>query len=156
MGAAPIGHVAQIGKDGEELFHCPGGRGAPVEMAHRLTADVEVLGDGQVGKDAAVLRHEAEPAPRDLEWLEIGDILVQKADPPTALRDQRHQCFEGGRLAGAVAAHERNHLPVPDVEGWLEQHLRGAIPRFEPLHLEHGRAHDCACAWGRNVRPAPR
>ena len=53
----------------------------------RLAANVEVLRDRQVGKDTAVLRNEAEPAARDLERLEIGDILAQKADPPAALRD---------------------------------------------------------------------
>jgi hypothetical protein len=87
MRAASIGHVAQIGKDGEELFHRPRRCGAPVEMAHRLAANVEVLRDRQVGKDTAVLRNEADPAARDLERLEIGDILAQKADPPAALRD---------------------------------------------------------------------
>ena len=125
-------------------------------MADRLAADIQILEHGQIGEDAPVLRHETKPPARDLEWLEMGDVLAQEAHGAAALRDQGHQGFEGRRFAGAVAAHERDHFAAADLERRLEQNLRSAVPRREPLHLEHGRAHARPWACGANVRPVPR
>src|SRR3954454_12313374 len=115
-------------------------------MSHRLAADVEIFQHGEIGKDAPVLRHEAEAPSRDLERLELRDILAEEADGSGALGDQPHQRLERRRLAGAVAAHERDHLAVADVKRRLEQDLRGAIPRLEACDLEH--AHGEASVWG--------
>src|ERR1039458_3165576 len=46
------------------------------EAPRRLAADVEIFHDGQIGKDAAVLGRVAQPAPRDLEWLQGGDVAA--------------------------------------------------------------------------------
>src|SRR5262249_20193990 len=120
-------------------------RGPPVAMvAQRLAADLEILEHRQIGEDAPVLGHETEPPARNLEWLEMRDILAQESDHAAALRDQRHQGFKRRRLAGAIAAHQRDHLAALDVEGWLEQDLRGAVPHPEPLHLEHAHARTSA------------
>src|SRR5262249_41879120 len=105
-------------------------------ISDRLAADGEVLRDRPIRENAPVLGHEAQPPSRDLERLEIGDVLAQEADRSAALRDQRHQRLERRRFAGAVAAHERDYLAAADVEGRLEQDLRGAIPRLEVLDLE--------------------
>src|SRR5262249_19450134 len=95
MGAAAIGHVAQIGKDGEELVRGPRwGRTAVAMVADPLPADVEIFGDGEVGEDAPVLGHEAKPEARDLERLEIGDVFAGKTERAAALRDKRHQRLE--------------------------------------------------------------
>src|SRR3954454_23567610 len=115
-------------------------------MSRRLAADVEFFQHGEIGKDAPVLGHEAEAPARDLARLELGDILAEKTDGSGTLGGQSHQRLERRRLAGAVAAHERDHLAVADVKRRLEQDLRGAIPRLEPFDLEH--AHGGAPAWG--------
>src|SRR3954449_243254 len=115
-------------------------------MSHRLAADVEIFQHSEIGKDAPVLGHEAEAPARDLERLELRDILAEKADGSGALGDQPHQRLEGCRLAGAVTAHERHHFAVADVKRRLEQDLRGAIPRLEASDLDH--AHGGAPAWG--------
>src|SRR5262249_45424609 len=87
MGAAAMGDVAEIGKDGEGLVRGPRwGRAAVWMVADPLPADVEIFGDGEVGEDAPVLGHEAEPAARDLERLEIGDVFAEKTDGAAALR----------------------------------------------------------------------
>ena len=48
------------------------------------------------------------------------------------------------------------HVGRGEVEGWLEQDLRGAVPRLQILHLEHECAHGRASAVGVKVRPVPR
>src|SRR4029079_12960550 len=115
-------------------------------MSYRLAADVEIFQPGEIGKDAPVLGHEAEAPTRDLERLELRDFLAEKADGSGPRGDQSHQLLERRRLAGAVAAHERDHLAVADVKRRLEQDLRGAITRLGALDLEH--AHDGASVWG--------
>src|SRR6516165_2024829 len=95
-------------------------------VSGRLAADVEILRDRQIREDAPVLGHEAQPPPRDLERLEVGDVLAEEADRSAALWDHRHQCLERRRFAGAIATHERDHLAAADVEGELEQDLRCA------------------------------
>jgi len=125
-------------------------------VSDRLAADVEILRDRQIREDAPVLRHEAQPPPRDLERLELGDVLAQEADGSAALRDQRHQRLERRGFAGAIASHERDHLAAADMQGQLEQDLRRPVPRLEILHLEHGRAHGRAPAAGVKARPVPR
>ena len=64
-------------------------------MAERLAADVQILEHGQIGEDTPILRHETQPPARDLERLEMGDVLAQEAHGAAALRDQGHQGFEG-------------------------------------------------------------
>src|SRR5258708_31424522 len=152
MSAATVGHVAEIGKDREQLFRGPRRRRTAVGMMpHRLAADVEILEHGEIGEDASVLRHETQAPARDLERLEFRDILAEKMHGSGALRDQRHQRLERRRLAGAVAAPERHYLAALAVKGWLEQDLRGPIPRLEALDLEH--AHGRASIRGLYVLP---
>ena len=125
-------------------------------IADVLAADVEIFRNGEVGEDAPVLRHEAEPAARDLKWLEMGNVLAEEVDRAAALRDQRHQRLQRRRFAGAVTAHQRHHLAAANVEREVEQNLCGAVPRLERAHFEHRRTHGRASAWGLNVRPVPR
>ncbi|GAA1843969.1 hypothetical protein GCM10009736_07310 [Actinomadura bangladeshensis] len=76
---------------------------------------VDGLGDGEVGEEAAVLEHDADP------WADLAPFPVRvvpedshraRVDGPVPL-----QGFEGGRLAGAVRAEQREQLARPDVEG---------------------------------------
>jgi hypothetical protein len=49
-------------------------------LARFLAANLEVLGDGEVGEDAAVLRNPAEPEPRDALRREPVDPRAAKKD----------------------------------------------------------------------------
>src|SRR5262249_17800633 len=130
------------GKDREQLFRRPCRRYAAVAMApRRLAADVEILPHGQVGKDAAILRHEAEPAARDLERPQPRNVFAEKAHRAAALRDESHQRLDRGRLAGALAPHQRDDFTAAYMERRREQNLRGAIPRLESIDFEHWCAH---------------
>src|SRR5215471_9039548 len=67
VGAAAIGYAAEVWKDCEQLVGRPRRRRHPVgKTSWRLAADVEIFHDREVGEDAAILRHEAETAARDL------------------------------------------------------------------------------------------
>ena len=109
---------------------------------------------------------------RDLVGLAAHQVLAEELRLARAPRHQRHERLHRGALARAVAAHQRDDLAAADVERRLEQDLGGAVPRLEPLHLEHGFAHNplpvppplagegrvgaCSAACGVKVRPVPR
>ena len=129
-------------------------------MARRLAADIEILGDGEGGENAAVFRHEADAAPRDLERTQPRNIFTAEAHRPAAPRQQRHQRLQGGGLAGAVAAHQRDHFAAADLKREVEQDARRAVPGVEAFDLQHGVGYVCAAAasWPAlaKVLPVPR
>ena len=51
-----------------------------------------------------------------------------------ALRDEAHQRAQRGRLAGAVAAHQRDDLAAPHVEVDALHDMAAVVPRVEPGH----------------------
>ena len=55
---------------------------------------------------------------------------------PDALRDEADDGAEGRRLAGAVAAEQRHHLALADLERDIEQDMRGAVEAVEVGDLE--------------------
>src|SRR5581483_1844024 len=95
----------------------PGGRRPAISKnAGWLAPDVEIFHHRQVGEDAAVLGCEAKPAPRNLVGLTAGNILAVETHVAAPLADQAHNGFQRGRLAGAVAPHQRDDLPAADGE----------------------------------------
>ena len=46
--------------------------------ARGLAADFEILEDGEIGEDAAVLRYEPEAHPRDRVGLRVRDVAAEK------------------------------------------------------------------------------
>src|SRR4249920_3019245 len=64
----------------------------------RLAADFEVFLNRQVGEDAPLLRHVAEPAAHDRMRRLAGDVLAFEDDPPRTILDQADDGTEGGRL----------------------------------------------------------
>src|SRR5258705_9444718 len=91
-------------------------------------AELEVLSDGEPGKDAAILRHEADAEPGDLvrgAAPEIDALELDRAPPGSEKADRRlHQ----GRLAHAVAAQERDLLAGADLERHAEEDRRRTVP----------------------------
>ena len=47
--------------------------------------------------------------------------------------DQAHDRFHGRRLAGAVAAHQRDHFAAPDLEVHIVKNARRAVPGAEAV-----------------------
>src|SRR3954470_8720021 len=121
--AAALQHGAERGKKDEELLHSPG----RCADARRLASDFEVLGHREVGEDAPVLGHVAEPEPGNLVRRAPVDARALEADLARARLDEAHQRLERGRLAGAVAAEEGHDLASVDREVEPEQDLRASI-----------------------------
>src|SRR5690606_23334199 len=111
-------------------------------------ADVEVLEHRELGEDATVLGHVAEPGTVDAERLQPVDALAGKHDLAAAAREQAHDRLHRRALARPVAAHQRDHLAVADLEVDAEQHLRAAVPRLQRANREQRRAHAAAPAPG--------
>ena len=75
---------------------------APQEEAEQAGHKVDVLADGQVGKEAEELGHVTDPlasAPA-----EVSAILAQDARLPRAWGQRSRQDPDGGRLAGAAGS----------------------------------------------------
>ena len=129
--AGTVAHLAEIGKQREQLFARPVRRVRPL----RLAADFEIFLDRQVGEDAPLLRHVAEPAAHDRMRRLARDVLAFEHDAARALLDQADDGAEGRRLAGAVAPEQRDHLALADLERDVEQDMRGAVIAVEILDL---------------------
>jgi hypothetical protein len=66
----------------------------------------------------------------------VGHIHTLELDPPGALLDQADNGTERRRLAGAVAAEQRDDLAIADLERDIEQDMRRAIMAVEVLNGE--------------------
>ena len=100
----------------------------------RLAADLEIFVDGQVGKNAALFRHIAEPAAHDRMGRLIRNVPALEHDAAAALRDQADDGAEGGGFSGAVAPEQCDHLAVADLERDVEQDVRRAVMAVEIVH----------------------
>src|SRR5439155_19901138 len=85
---------------------------APVEGKHR---DAQVLARSQVGEDAPVVRHVADPHASDLLRRPPGDVASEETDGAAGKwRSQAGQAAQRGRLADPVAPEQRDHLSARD------------------------------------------
>src|ERR1700729_2335809 len=78
--ASASSQLTQVRKDGEEPLRRPCGS----VRARGLPADLQILLDRQIGEDATVLRHVAEPARHDLIRRALRNVLAIKEDRPAA------------------------------------------------------------------------
>src|SRR4029453_15776035 len=84
-------------------------------------------------------------------------VLVEERDAALALDQHAHQRLQGGRLAGAVAAHQRDDLAAVDLQGHVEQDVRGTVPDVQPAGLQKsGVAHAVTTAFFSKVLPLPK
>jgi hypothetical protein len=127
------------GELGKELEHArPRPRLARAEPVRR--GRHEVLPDGERGEHLAALRDESEaPLRHAIRRQPVQGHAVEK-DLARAMRQQAHDGPHGRGLAHAVAAEQRDHFGRAHHEVHPEQHLAGAIRRFEPAHREHQRS----------------
>src|SRR5438128_9388488 len=106
--AAGVPEGQELGECREDALDGPA-RGTPAR-------DREVLEDREVREDPPPLRHEADPAPRDLLGRPARHVGGPVGDPPVARRDDAGNRRERGRLARAVPAEERDEFSREDVE----------------------------------------
>src|SRR3984885_6797510 len=119
--------LAQVREDGEEPLRRPGGS----VRAWRLPTHLQIFLDRQIGEDATVLRHIAEPAPHDLVSGALRNVLAVEDDRAAAPSHKPEYGAERGGLARAIAAKQRDHFARSDLEGHVEQHLRSAVSRVQ-------------------------
>ena len=111
----------------------PSGAGAP--------RDVEVLPDRELGKDAAVLGHEADAHAADAVRPEPRDVAALPHHPAAGRRRQADDRAHGRGLADAVAADQGDALAGMDLERHAEQDLAQAVGGVDGLdsQVSHGR-----------------
>src|SRR6202012_4780318 len=107
--AAAVGFA--LGEAGEELV---GAFLVPRAAARHRYA--QVLGDGQVGEDAASFGYVADAQPGDAVRRKARRVLAEDRDLALARRGEAHQAAQGRRLAGAVAAEQSGDPPLFDAE----------------------------------------
>ena len=111
----------------------------------------------ELGADVAVTylnekaKQYVEPIARKLAAV---DPRAGVADFAAARLDEAHDGLQGGRLAGAVAADEGDHLALFDREPDVEEHLRAAIAGAQAPHLKHRQGRPRALSHACAPRPA--
>src|SRR5260370_2442183 len=97
---------------------------------------VEVLPDGQVGEDPAILGHEADTRACHPIRRPARDIGAVPRDAARARRGQSHDGPHRGGLADAVASEEADALARPDLDGDAEEDTREPAGAVEAAHPE--------------------
>src|ERR1019366_4982536 len=89
------------------------------------------------GKEAPFSRPPAEPEPADTVGRQARDVVAAKDDAAALFRYQSHDRLHRRRLAGAVAADERDAIAGADGEADAVEDLRLAVPGIERAHFKH-------------------
>ena len=142
--AEAVAHAAEVGEQVEQALFGPGGAAG----AWGLAADLQVLGHGQVGEDAAFLGHVAEAGAGDAVGFPAGDVGAGEVDAAGGGADDADQRLHGGALAGAVAAEQDQDLAGGEGEGDALQDVGAAVIGVEVGQRQH--------QWPPLVAPEPR
>ena len=108
----------------------------------RIGAELEVVADAELGKDAAPLRHQRDAAFDDLmgrQGVEIGSV---ERDSATFGPLQPGDCLEEGRLARAVGAEDDDGLALRDLDVDAVECPVLAVAQRKGAHLKHRRRPD--------------
>ena len=105
---------------------------------HRTRDQPQVLGDGEVGEDAAILGHVPEPAPCARVRWQRAHVLAVEQHLPAHARAESHGRPQQRCLAGAVAPDERHDLAGRDGQVDVEQDLRVAVERRDAPQFQRG------------------
>src|SRR5262249_58731011 len=99
--------------------------------------DLDVLGDGEIGKDAAVLRRPAEPQAGDLVGRAPVNLGSAERHAPGARPQIAHDGAQRRRLARAVAPDQAHHLALAHVERDLSQDMAGLDVDIDAVDAQH-------------------
>lgn len=106
-------------------------RGGP---AADVEGEAEVLADGEMGEQGAVLWDETDPSG---SWGFVGDVTPVDADATGLDGAQAADGFEQGGLAGAGAPHERGVAAAWDVAGNVGE-AEGSDLEGDVVEFNHG------------------
>ena len=115
--AGPVRHAAEIGKQREQLLRRPGRRGRPSgkrrggwrpmsRFSSTVRSEKMRRSSGTKPRPSRAISNGCS---REMSW-------PQKRTVPVRRAISAHERLHRGRLAGAVAAHQRDHLAAADVE----------------------------------------
>ena len=99
-------------------------------------AELEILRDAHAGEQPAALRHVADAEPRDLRGAQARDLRAAELDRAGGGRGDADQRFEQRRLAGAVAAEQRDDLVRFQVEGDIVEDVALAVEGVDVVDLK--------------------
>ena len=124
----------EVGEQVEDLVHAllPG---ACADHA----ADPEVLEDGEIGKDALLLRDVGDATRGGLVAGEMGDVDAVEADGARHEWQQARHRRQERRLAGAVGTEDREDL-LADGEVEALEDLHSMVAAAQAADLDGGRA----------------
>ena len=105
-----------------------------------MELEEQVLLHRQRREDAALLGAVADAHPRDLERATGDGFLAAEADRSRALLHQADDRPQGRRLAGAIAADERQQFALPHLEADTVQDAGFGVPCAQIPDLEERRA----------------
>ncbi len=130
--ARAVAHLGEIGKQREQLVRRPVRR----VRSLRLTTDLEILVHREVGEDAPLLRHIAEPVADNLVSGLVRHIPALERDAAAALLNQANDRAEGRGFAGAVAPQQGHDFAGADGEFDVKEDVGRPVMAVEPLDRE--------------------
>ena len=136
-GAGELAHA--LGETGEEGQHLLQVGGLVRARAGEIGAEQQVLVHGEVGEDAAVLRHQRQARLDDGVRGHVREVDAAEPDARARhVRDHAAQRLQAGRLAGAVGAQHDHDLAGAHAERHPVEREVLAVADGEVGDLEHG------------------
>ena len=105
---------------------------------------LQILFDTKVGKYPSPLGHIADAERRDAIGRPIGCRMAENAHRAVARMRETHQAAQRRRLAGAIAAEQRDDLAFAHVEADAMQDMALAVKGVQALGLQCHLAHAAA------------
>src|SRR5262245_18704998 len=121
-------------------------------VAPRAPRYLEVLANGQIAEDAALLRHVADPEASDSKGREPDQRLPSQRDLLGTRRDEPDDALERRGLAGAVPAQQAHDLTLGDLEREIVEDVAVAVVRVDPDDLEEPHQYALFDRWPRYSR----
>ena len=130
---APLAHLVQFGQHAVDEVE----PGPFVQCARGPDRHQDVLFDGQLGHQPAVLGHVADAQRSAAVARHTGEVGAIEDDVPLRRLQVAHHGSKQRRLAGAVAPDEAGHAAAADLERQPAQHLHAADRDMERFDLQH-------------------
>ena len=113
-----------------------------------LGADFQVLFDCMLREDLPIFRHKADARARNKMRRPAGHIGPGHLDHTAPWRSDAGDRLHRRALAGAIAAEQRERLPLLEFQPDAEQDLALAIENVEAFDAnDRARTHETASAW---------
>ena len=115
------------------IFSSVQGSGFPRRLPEAATRFSRTVRFGKIWRPSG---HQADAEFCNLVGGKIARLLPAEADRAGARRRQPHDGADGGGLAHAVAAHQRDHLARLDRQRHAEQHLAQAVAGLDAVDFK--------------------